>query len=84
MIALKKIKNGETKSANTILSGLITKVNKTYSYQMEGKPLYHDIYRTLAACEFKQGRHNDALHKLNETLSLQLACEGKTHNVAMT
>lgn len=51
---------------------------------MEGKPLYHDIYRTLAACEFKQGRHNDALHKLNETLSLQLACEGKTHNVAMT
>jgi pentatricopeptide repeat protein len=44
----------------------------------------HDIWRTLAACQSKQGRHDEALKLLNETRSFQLACEGKTHNLALT
>lgn len=83
-MALKSLKKGNYKNAKTMLTGLITNVSSTYKYTLEGKPLYHDIYRSLAACEFKQGFPNDALAKLNTTLELQLACEGKTQNVAMT
>ena len=62
----------------------ITTISSIYDYRLEGKPIYHDIYRSLAACEFKLGRSGPALSKLNETRKLQLACEGQTHNVAMT
>ena len=44
----------------------------------------HDIYRSLAASQSKQGKHAEALQLLNDTRSWQLACEGKTHNVALT
>lgn len=44
----------------------------------------HDIYRCLATCMSKQKDYNGAIHILKDTLSWQLACEGKTPNVALT
>lgn len=49
-MALKSLKKGNYKNAKTMLTGLITNVSSTYKYTLEGKPLYHDIYRSLAAC----------------------------------
>ena len=50
LMALKSLKKGNYKNAKTMLTGLITNVSFTYKYTLEGKPLYHDIYRSLAAC----------------------------------
>jgi hypothetical protein len=83
-LAIKAIKNGSFKKAETMLGELVTAVSKTYKYALEGKPLVHDIYRTQATVQSKLGRHDAALKALNSTLELQLACEGKTHNVALT
>jgi predicted Zn-dependent protease len=83
-MAIKKMKNGEFDKAEKLLGALISKISTFYKHNMEGKPLYHDIYRSLASCQFKLKRPKDALNSLNTTLSLQLVCEGKTHNVAMT
>lgn len=44
----------------------------------------HDIYRSIATCSSKLGRHSEALGLLKNTLSWQLVCEGKTANVALT
>ena len=84
LLAIKALKKGSVKKAEELLAHLITDISSLYDYKLEGKAIYHDIYRSLAACEFKLGRTNDALTKLNTTRKLQLACEGQTHNVAMT
>lgn len=83
-LAIKAFKKGSYAKAETLLQKLITNVSGTYTYSLEGKPLVHDIYRTMAAVQSKLGRYGDALKTLSNTLSLQLACEGKTHNVALT
>ncbi len=67
-----------------MLRNLITSASSIYKHNLEGKPIVHDIYRSLAASQSKQGRHDEALKLLNETRSWQLACEGKTHNLALT
>ena len=51
-----------------MIKDLIKKISGTYPHNVEGKPLYHDIQRTLAACEFKLGNSNTALNCLNTTL----------------
>lgn len=84
MLAIKSLKKGSPKKAEEKLQKLLFAIGKAYEHNLEGKPIYHDVYRTLAACQFKLGRAPDALHSLNTTRELQLACEGKTHNVAMT
>ena len=78
------MKKGSHKKATEELKKLVGNTSSTYTHNFEGKPLYHDITRTMAACEFKAGRPKAALEALNQTLKYQLACEGKTHNVAMT
>ena len=78
------MKKGSHKKAEEMLGNLLIAIGKVYTHNLEGKPLYHDVYRTLAACQFKLGRPTEALQSLNTTRELQLACEGKTHNVAMT
>ena len=83
-MAIKTLKKGSAKKAEGMLADLITNISSTYDYTLEGQPIYHDIYRSLAACEFRLKRPNEALNKLNTTRKLQLACEGKTPNVAMT
>jgi hypothetical protein len=65
-------------------SELLGEVTSSYPYNLEGKPLVHDIYRSIATCQSKLGRHGEALGLLKSTLSWQLVCEGKTANVALT
>lgn len=83
-MAIKAFKKGSHKKAKELLVKLLGRITEVYKHNLEGKPLYHDIYRTMAACQFKLGYPGDALSSLNTTLELQLACEGKTHNVALT
>jgi hypothetical protein len=59
-------------------------VTASYPYNLEGKPVIHDIYRCIATCKSKLGNHSEALGLLKNTLSWQLVCEGKTANVALT
>ena len=83
-MAIKSFKKGSTKKAATLIKNLLQDIEKAYSFNFEGKPLVHDIYRSMAACQSKMGLHKDALETLNTTLSWQLVCEGKTSNVAQT
>ena len=65
LLAIKAWKKGSPKKAEAMLNKLITEVSSLYDYKLEGKAIYHDIYRSLAACEFKMGRTGEALTKLN-------------------
>ena len=83
-MAIKKLKRGSPKPAKELLKKLQSDIERIYKYKMEGKALYHDVRRTMAACDFKLNFPSDALNNLNETLQWQLSCEGKTQNVALT
>lgn len=39
----------------------MSQLHKLYSDGMEGKPLVHDINRSIATCKSRMGLHKDAL-----------------------
>lgn len=83
-VVISTIKKGSLKKAEKMLGDLKNEVSALYNDSFEGKPLVHDIYRSLATCKSKLGNHSDALSLLKDTLEWQLVCEGKTPNVALT
>jgi hypothetical protein len=44
-----------------MLEELMMLLHKLYDDGMEGKPLVHDIHRSIATCKSKMGLHKDAL-----------------------
>lgn len=86
-MAIRTINTGDgkqIKEAESMLNRLQSEIVGCYPYSIEGKSVVHDIYRTKATCQLKQNKHREALDLLKTTLELQMACEGKTANVALT
>jgi hypothetical protein len=84
LLVIRLIKQGKYVEAISALNRLKEDVTLIFSNGIEGKPIIHDIYRCLATCLSKQKDYTGAIHILKDTLGWQLACEGKTPNVALT
>ena len=62
---IKTLKKGSAKRAREMSQKLLNDISNTYGYRTEGKALYHDVKRTMAACFYKLNLPSDALNSLN-------------------
>lgn len=83
-VIIRTIKRGAFQKAEKMLNELKQEVTTAFPKNLEGKPLVHDLYRSIATVKSKLGKHSEALSLLKDTLAWQLVCEGKTANVALT